>query len=45
MTETLLGKVKRKISCALSYKMLPPEITKTCEIAILGDNLGNWEPM
>ena len=45
MTETLLGKLKRKISCALSYKMLPPEITKTWEIAILEDNLATWEPM
>ena len=45
MTETLLGKLKRKISCALFYKILPPEITKTWEIAILVDNLGTWEPM
>ena len=30
ITGTLLGKLKRKISWALSYKILPPpEITKT----------------
>ena len=32
----LQGKLKREISCALSYKILPPEILKTWEIAILG---------
>ena len=35
MTGTLPGKLKRKISWALSYKILPPEITKAWEIAIL----------
>ena len=41
ITETLPRKLKRKISWALSYKILPPEITKMWEIAILGA----WEPM
>ena len=31
---TLPGKLKRKISWALSYMILPPEITKIWEIAI-----------
>ena len=39
------GKLKRKIPWALSYKILPPEITKTWEIAIFGVFLGAWEPM
>ena len=45
ITGTLPGKLKRKIFWALSYKILPPEITKTWEIAILGGTLGAWEPM
>ena len=45
ITGTLPGKLKRKISWTLSYKILPPEITKTWEIAILGVTLGTWEPM
>ena len=45
ITGTLPGKLKRKISCVLSYKILSPEITKTWEIAILGGTLGTWEPM
>ena len=32
----ITGKLKRKLFWALSYKILPPEITKTWEIAILG---------
>ena len=36
ITGTLPGKLKRKISWALSYKILPPEITKTWEIAVFG---------
>ena len=32
----LQGKLKRQICWALSYKILPPEITKTWEIALLG---------
>ena len=40
ITGTLPGKLKRKISWALSYKILPPEITKTWEIAILGGIFG-----
>ena len=40
ITGTLPGKLKRKISWALSYKILPFEITKTWEIAILGGALG-----
>ena len=36
ITETLPGKLKRKISWALSYKILPPEITRMQKIAILG---------
>ena len=38
---TLPGKLNRKISWASSYKILPPEITKMWEIAILG---GLWGP-
>ena len=45
ITGTLPGKLKRKISWALSYKILPPEITKMWEIAILGGTLGAWEPV
>ena len=45
ITGTLPGKLKRKISWALSYKILPPEITKIWEIAIFGSTLGAWEPM
>ena len=45
ITETLPRKLKRKISWALSYKILPPEITKTREIAISGGTLGAWELM
>ena len=44
-TRLLLGKLKRKFSWALSYKILPPEITKTWEIAILGGTLWAWEPL
>ena len=40
ITGTLPGKLKRKISLALSYKILPLEITRTWEIAILGGTLG-----
>ena len=36
ITGTLTEKLKRNISWALSYKILPPEITKTWETAILG---------
>ena len=36
ITGTLPGKLKRKIYWALSYTILPPEITKMREIAILG---------
>ena len=32
----ITGKQKRKLFWALSYKILPPEITKTWEIAIFG---------
>ena len=32
----ITGKQKRKLFWALSYKILPPEITKTWEIALLG---------
>ena len=39
---SLPGKVKIKFSWALSYKILPPEITKTWEIAILGGTLEAW---
>ena len=45
ITGALPRKLKRKISWALSYKILPPEITKTWEIAIFGGTLGAWEPM
>ena len=45
ITRTLPGKLKRKISWALSFKTLPPEITTTWEIAIFGDTLGTCEPM
>ena len=44
ITGTLPGKLRRKISWALSYKIFPPEITKTWEMAILGGTLGTWEP-
>ena len=40
ITGTLPGKLKRKTSWALSYKILPPEITKTWEIAIFGGYFG-----
>ena len=40
ITGTLPGKLKRKIYWALSYKILPFEIIKTWEIAILGGALG-----
>ena len=40
ITGALPGKLKRKISWALSYKILPPEITKTWQIAIFGGTLG-----
>ena len=36
ITGTLPGKLKRKIYWVLSYTILPPEITKMREIAILG---------
>ena len=45
ITGTLPGKRKRKISWALSYKILPPEITKMWETAIFQGTLGTWEPM
>ena len=45
ITGNLPGKLKRKILRLLSYKILPPEITKMWEIAILGGTLGTWEPM
>ena len=45
ITGTLPGKLKRKVSWALSYKILSPEITKAWEIAILGGTLGTLEPM
>ena len=45
ITGTLPGKLKRKISWTLSYRILPPEITKMWEIATLGGTLGAWEPM
>ena len=44
-TVSLAGKLKRKISWALSYKILPAEIRKTWEIAIFGGTLGAWESM
>ena len=40
ITETLPRKLKRKISWALSYKILPPEITKMWEMSILGGGGG-----
>ena len=42
ITGTLPGKLKIKISWALSYKILPPEITKAWEISIFGGTLGAW---
>ena len=42
---TLPGKLKREIPWALSYKILPPEITKMWEIAIFWGTLGAWEPI
>ena len=45
ITGTLPGKLKIKFWGALSYKILPSEITKTQEIAIFGGTLGTWEPM
>ena len=45
ITGTLPGKLKTKISWGLSYKIVPPKITKTWEIAIFGGTLGAWEPM
>ena len=36
ITETLPGKLRRKISWALSFEILPPENTKMWEIAIFG---------
>ena len=42
---TLSGKLKRRISWALSYEILPPEITKMWEIAIFGVVLGVSKPM
>ena len=42
---TLPGKLKGKVSWALSYKILPPEITNAWEIAIFVGNLGAREPM
>ena len=36
ITETLRGKLKRKISWAFSYKILPPEITKCEKLLFLG---------
>ena len=43
ITGTLPGKLK--LFWALSYKILPPEITKTSESAVLGSNLGAIESM
>ena len=40
ITGTLPGKLKGKTFWALSYKILPPEITKIQEIAILEGTLG-----
>ena len=40
-TGTLPGKLKRKIFWALSYKILPSEITDMQEIAILESTLGD----
>ena len=45
ITGTLPGKLKRKFRGLLTYKILPLEIIKTGEIAILGGTLGAWEPM
>ena len=45
ITGTLPGKLKRKFRGPLTYKILPLEIIKTGEIAILGGTLGAWEPM
>ena len=45
ITGTLPEKLKRKITWALSYKILPPEITKMWGIAISGGIWGAWEPM
>ena len=42
ITETLPRKLKRKISWALSYKILPPEITKMWEMSILGGGRVLW---
>ena len=36
ITETLPGKLRRKISWALSFEILPPENTKMWEITIFG---------
>ena len=44
ITRTLPGKLKINF-WALSYKILPPEITKMWEIAILEGTLGALEPM
>ena len=45
ITGALPGKLKRNIYWALSFKILPPEITTTWEIAVLGGALEAWEPM
>ena len=45
ITGTLPGKLKGKVSWALSYKILPPEITNAWEIAIFVGNSGAQEPM
>ena len=45
ITGTLPEKLKRKITWALSYKILPPEITKMWGIAISEGIWGAWEPM
>ena len=45
MTGTLPEKLKRNILGALSYKILPFEIKKTWEIAILRGIWGAWELM
>ena len=47
ITGTLPGKLKIKFWGTLSYKILPPEITKTWKIAFFGGGgtLGAWEPM
>ena len=45
ITGTLTGKLKRKISWALSYKILLPEFTKPWEVAFFGGSLATNESM